>query len=65
MKKKEDRRVIMTKKLLKNALIVLLKEKDIYHISIRELCALADINRSTFYKYYGSQYDLYPIWKRT
>jgi len=58
MEKKTDRRIVMTKRLLKEALIELLKEKDIYHVSIRELCSNADINRTTFYKYYGSQFDL-------
>ena len=58
MEKKEDRRIAMTKRLLKAALIELLKEQDIYHISIRELCERADVNRTTFYKYYGSQFDL-------
>ena len=58
MKKKEDRRIAMTKRMLKSALIEMLEEKDIYHISIRELCENADVNRTTFYKYYGSQFDL-------
>lgn len=58
MEKKEDRRTAMTKRMLKDALIELLGEKDIYHISIRELCERADVNRTTFYKYYGSQFDL-------
>lgn len=57
-KKTEDRRVRMTKRMLKNALIELLKKKDIYHISIRELCKEADVNRTTFYKYYGSRFEL-------
>ena len=35
MEKKEDRRIAMTKRLLKSALIELLKEQYIYHISIR------------------------------
>ena len=59
MTKKEDRRIIMTKRMLKEALTEILKEKDIYHISIRELCETADVNRTTFYKYYGSQFDLF------
>lgn len=58
MEKKEDRRVAMTRRMLKEALTELLREKDIYHVSIRELCLRADVNRSTFYKYYGSQFDL-------
>lgn len=58
MQKKEDRRVTMTKRMLKEALTEMLRETDIYHVSIRELCQRADINRTTFYKYYGSQFDL-------
>ena len=27
-------------------------------ITIKELCMTAGINRTTFYKYYGSQYDV-------
>ena len=56
--KKENQRVVLTKQLLKEALISLLKEENIYKISIRRLCDIAGINRSTFYKYYGSQYEL-------
>lgn len=59
MGKREDRRIMMTKRMLKGALIEMLREKDIYHISIRELCENADVNRTTFYKYYGSQFDLF------
>jgi len=58
MEQKEDRRITMTKRMLKNALTDMLKEKDIYHISIRELCERADVNRTTFYKHYGSQFEL-------
>ena len=58
MEKRTDRRIAMTKRLLKESLTELLKKKDIYHISIRELCAGADVNRTTFYKHYGSQFDL-------
>ena len=53
-----NQRIMLTKKLLKNSLTELLHDQDIYHISIRELCENAGINRSTFYKYYGSQFDL-------
>ena len=58
MKKKEDRRIAMTKRMLKNALTEMLKETDIYHITVRELCDRADINRTTFYKHYGNQFEL-------
>lgn len=56
--KKENQRIMLTKRLLKDSLIALLKEKDIYQISISELCTSAGINRTTFYRYYGSQFDL-------
>ncbi|NLI95003.1 MAG: TetR family transcriptional regulator [Erysipelotrichaceae bacterium] len=56
--KKEDQRVVLTKKMLRNALIELLKEKDIHKITVRELCDVADINRSTFYKHYENQFAL-------
>ena len=55
---KEDRRTKMTKGMLKNSLLELLKTVSIHQVSIRELCTRADVNRSTFYKYYGSQYEL-------
>ena len=58
MEKKEDRRVAMTKRMLKDAMTEMLRETDIYHVSIRELCQRADVNRTTFYKYYGSQFEL-------
>ncbi|MCM1167492.1 MAG: TetR/AcrR family transcriptional regulator C-terminal domain-containing protein [Lachnospiraceae bacterium] len=58
MSGKENQRVMLTKKLLKNALVELLQKDSLYHISIRELCEKSGINRSTFYKYYGSQFEL-------
>ncbi len=54
----ENQRVRLTKQLLKNSLINLLSEANIHKISVRDICKKADINRTTFYKYYGSQYDL-------
>lgn len=53
-----NQRVQLTKRLLKDSLIELLRETSIYKISIRELCERAGLNRTTFYKYYGSQFDL-------
>jgi AcrR family transcriptional regulator len=44
--------------MLKEALIRLLEQKPIEKITVHELCAEAEINRTTFYKYYGSQFDL-------
>ena len=55
----DGRRVKMTKALLKASLIELMKTKSIHTISIKEICTGADINRSTFYRHYTTQYDLY------
>ena len=57
--KPDGRRVRMTKMLLKNALIDIMKTKSIHLISIKEICEEADVNRSTFYRHYNTQYDLY------
>ena len=58
MEKRENQRVMLTKRLIKESLTRLLAAQSIHKISIRTLCEDADINRSTFYKYYGSQYDV-------
>lgn len=41
-----------------NALVTLLKEKEPSSISIKELCALADVSRMTFYRNYTSLEDV-------
>ncbi|NKE06873.1 TetR/AcrR family transcriptional regulator [Mesobacillus selenatarsenatis] len=53
-----DRRKKYTRMVLKESLMDLLKHKPISNITIKEICELADINRSTFYSHYSSQYDL-------
>jgi AcrR family transcriptional regulator len=55
----ENQRVRLSKQLLRQSLIELLNETSIHKISVREICDRAQVNRSTFYKYYGSQYDLF------
>ena len=59
MEEKSDRRVVMTKRLLKDALISLMKVKPLHSISIKKICETADVNRSTFYHHYETQFDLY------
>ena len=54
----ENRRVRLTKQMIQDSLIELLDDKPIEKISISELCQLADVNRTTFYNHYGSQYDV-------
>ncbi|ADC51393.1 TetR/AcrR family transcriptional regulator [Alkalihalophilus pseudofirmus OF4] len=58
MNAKLDRRKKYTRMVLKESLINLLKEKQISSITVKELCELADINRSTFYSHYADPYDL-------
>lgn len=57
--KADSRRVKMTKLLLKQSLIELMHEKSIHEINIKDICLGADINRSTFYRHYNTQYELY------
>ena len=47
-----DRRVRKTKRQLRLALMKLMSEKSVKDISVRELAAIADINRGTFYIHY-------------
>lgn len=54
----ENRRVRMTKRLMKDALLELLEHTDLSNISVTALCKAADINRSTFYNYYTCPSDL-------
>lgn len=53
-----NQRVILTKRLIHEALLEMLRTRNIKKISIRELCQVAGINRTTFYNHYGSQYDV-------
>ncbi len=55
---KENRRTTMTKALLKDSLLELLKAKPLPKITIKEICENADINRSTFYLHYVDQFAL-------
>lgn len=58
MNKKENQRTRLTKMLFKDGLIALLQKKTIYQISVTELCEAAELNRSTFYKYYNNVRDV-------
>ncbi len=58
MEKKTDRRVLKTKRAIRNAFAKLMAEKDINDITIMELAETADINRKTFYKYYSGVYQV-------
>ena len=53
-----DQREIKTKRAIKNAFLILRAQKPIEKITIRELAALAEISKATFYLHYQDIYDL-------
>ena len=50
--KKEYRSSIRSKKLIREAFLQLLQEKDFQKITVTDIVNLADINRATFYAHY-------------
>ena len=56
--KKQDARVRYTKMVVRDALFSILKEKPIAKVTVTEICALAGINRATFYSHYSDPSDL-------
>ena len=55
---KKDRRVKYTIAALKSALVQSLEKEHISKISVKSICEIADINRSTFYAHFTDQYAL-------
>lgn len=55
---KTDARVRYTKKVIKESFFKLIKEKPVNKITVKSICELSEINRSTFYKYYTDSFDL-------
>ena len=53
-----NRRVQFTKNALREAMIELITEKPLTSITVKDVCARADINRSTFYIHYKDVNDL-------
>lgn len=56
--KKPDRRVIKTKRAIRNAFAALMAEKDLNDITIKDISDVADINRKTVYNYYGGIHEI-------
>ena len=59
LEKPIDRRVLRTKKNIRQAFLHLLSEKSLSQITVKELSDLADINRKTFYMYYSNIEDIF------
>ena len=57
-KKAEYRSAIRSKRMIKQAFLSLIKEKDISKITVTELVERADLNRATFYAHYP---DIYGV----
>ena len=55
---KENQRIVISKRMLRESLLRLLRTKELSEINITELCREAEINRATFYKYYNTPQDV-------
>lgn len=55
---KEDRRVRRTRRMLKQGLAELMREKDFKDITVKDITERMDLNRGTFYLHYTDTYDL-------
>lgn len=53
-----DARTRYTKIIIQEEFLNLLEKKSVEQITVKEICAKADINRATFYKYYDNAFDL-------
>ncbi len=58
-KESKDIRSIITKKMIEDALVKLLKTNNLDEITVKELCFEAKVNRSTFYNNFYDIYDVY------
>lgn len=54
-----DLRIMKTQERLQNALLELLKTKELKEITVKEICDGAGISRNAFYQHYGYKEDLY------
>lgn len=55
---KMDTRTKYTRKAIRAAFFELLKETPLNRITVKSICEKADINRTTFYRYYTDAFDL-------
>lgn len=55
---KDDQRVALTKRLLREGLLRLLDKTDLNKISVTQLCTESGINRATFYRHYEEPRDI-------
>ena len=58
VKRKEDRRIRRTRRLLQDALVGLLRRKPLAKIRIKEIVEDADVSRPTFYHHFATKEEL-------
>ena len=56
--RKQDRRILKSKKAIKRAFMTILATKDINDITIKNIADLADVDRKTVYNYYNGTYEI-------
>ena len=54
-----DRRTLKTRRAIRDALAILLTDRELNKVTVKDITDIADINRVTFYKHYLDVYDLY------
>ena len=59
MNTKKNQHYQSTHRQIQQALRTLLEQYDLQQITVRQICELVGINRSTFYTHYPSMYDLW------
>lgn len=58
MEKKLDRRVLKSRQAIEQAFIFLLEQKGFDNLTVKEIAAVADVGRKTFYLHFTDLYDL-------
>lgn len=58
MNVKDNQRSRLTRMLMRNSYLRLMREKPAGKINVKEICAGAEVNRSTFYLYYAEPNDI-------
>lgn len=58
MEKKEDLRVVKTKKNLYDGLLTMMRDKTFEEIKVSDICSISLTNRSTFYDHFNDKYEL-------
>lgn len=59
--KQGNQRVRITKKMIIDGFLDLLREKDFEQITVQAICDRAQISRSSFYRYYEDQFQLLAL----